>query len=413
MAHGSERPAPRRQREDPDAVPDCRHFGRCGGCSLLDQPIRWQLHDKLEACGRLLAPFLGDVRIEAAAPQRAPRHFRTRLLYPVRADRDGLPIVGIYAFRSHDLVRIEECRTQDTWLTAFGRAAERTLRELELVPTDAKRGRGRGKGGIRAIWARLAGGSGEVLAGVVTNPGPFAEGPALASAWLEAAATLPRNGPARRLVGVVHSIRDGDDEFLLGDRHVPLRGADHVVDRRAGLTFRVSAGSFYQIHVDADALLYQPTLQLCGDVAGRRVVDGYGGVGTFGLRLARAGAAAVTIVEEGDAACRDAEWNAQANGTTQVRVVKAPFAGAQLPPDTDLLLVDPPRAGLGAKAVARVLAARPPRIVYVSCAPTTLADDLKGLVGGGYRLTAARLCDLFPHTEHNEVVVRLEREAPR
>jgi len=101
----------------------CRHFGECGGCSLLDQPIGWQLHDKVAAAERALAPFLGGSKIAFDEPTWTPRHFRTRLLYPVRADRDGAPIVGIYAFRSHHLVRIAECRTQDQWVD--GRSASR------------------------------------------------------------------------------------------------------------------------------------------------------------------------------------------------------------------------------------------------------------------------------------------------
>ncbi len=89
-----QRPA-RRLPADPDATPRCKHFGTCGGCSLLDQPVAWQLRDKVRACEELLAPVLGGQTIAFTAPARPPRHFRTRLLYPVRADRGGLAIVGI------------------------------------------------------------------------------------------------------------------------------------------------------------------------------------------------------------------------------------------------------------------------------------------------------------------------------
>jgi 23S rRNA (uracil1939-C5)-methyltransferase len=401
----STRPAP----PDPDEILRCRHFGTCGGCSLLDQPIRWQLHDKVAACERQLAPWLGGVRIEFIEPERPPRHFRTRLLYPVLQDGAGRPIVGLYSFRSHDLVQIDECRTQDAWLTQLGRAAERVLRDLKLHAFDARRQ----QGNIKAIWARLASGTGEVLAGIVTRPGAFAEGPAFATAMIAAAKSLPRPRVPRHLQGVVHSISDGDDEFLLGDRQVPLRGADHVIDRRDGLAFRISAGSFYQIHADAHELLYRPALAMCGDVRGQRVVDTYGGVGAFGLRLAKAGATEVTIVEEGAAACRDAEHNATLNRLAGVKVVRSPVASTPLPRDADLMVLDPPRAGLQAKACERVLAAAPRRLLYVSCSPESLARDLAALMSGGYRVTAARLCDLFPHTEHCELVVALTSSIAR
>lgn len=396
---------PRRPQNPAELTFDCQHFGVCGGCSLLDQPIAWQLHDKVAACEEMLAPFLGDVRIEHELPQRAQRYFRSRLLYPVRQDRDRQPVLGIYEYRSHHVVRIDECQTQDLWLTELGKRVEGILRELKLEGFQPNRRRGIAK----AFWARLASGSGEVLAGLVTRPGPFADGPRFAELLEQAAKDLPQRGRPRRLVGVIHSISDRDDQFLLGDRHVPLRGRDHVVDKRDGLTFRISAGSFYQIHSGAYQLLYAPAIAMCGDVTGKRVVDGYGGIGAFGLRLAKAGAAEVLVVEDNAAACRDAETNAKDNDLPQVRVQRASFPKAELPDGVDVMVVDPPRSGLQQAGVAAVLKNRPQRLVYVACAAEALQRDLGPLTEAGYRVTAMRLCDLFPHTDHVELVARLDR----
>lgn len=406
-------PAPRkhpppRPRAAAD-TPHCRHFGSCGGCSLLDQPYGWQLHDKVESAAALLGPLLGDVVIaHDPPPQQSPQHFRTKLLYPIRAERGGLPVVGIYAAGSHEVVPIDECRTQDRGLTAWGRAAQQVLRDLRLVPFDERSG----KGSMRALWARLAAGSGELLLGVTTTPGEFPRGAELADRLLAAAARLPHHpGRPTRAVGVVRSISDRPDAFLLGDRHVPLRGRDACEDRVAGLRLRISAGSFYQVHRDANVLLYRPALAMCGDVRGQRVVDGYGGIGAFGLRLAQAGAAAVTVVEDNSAACRDAEWNARQNGFgAKVAVVRSPFASAGFAAEPDLMVVDPPRSGLQAAGVARVLAASPRRLLHVACSVESLRDDLVGLQSA-YRVVAARLVDLFPHTAHAEMLTLLERRA--
>lgn len=394
-------------RPPDDRLPQCRHFGVCGGCSLLDQPIAWQLRDKHAACERLLAPFLGEVPLWFDEPRHTPVHHRTKLLYPVRAGRAGEPIVGIYEFHSHHVVRIEECRTQDRWLTQLGQVMEQALHTLQLTAYSPKRRQGH----VKAIWARLAAGTGEVCAGLVTRPGAFPEGPAFADAVLAGAAGIPQLRHERRLVGVVHGIREEDDDFLLADRHVPLRGRDHVLDHRDGLWFRVSAGSFYQVHAGAHALLYGPAIAMCGDVRGKRVVDGYGGVGGFGLRLAKAGAAHVTIVEDNAAACRDARHNAERNQLPGIAVVEAPFPNAKLPGDTDLLVVDPPRSGLQAQGVARVLATRAAQVLYVACSVESLARDLAQLTSE-YQVRAARLCDLFPHTEHVEVAMLLARRRP-
>ncbi|MFK7738774.1 MAG: class I SAM-dependent RNA methyltransferase [Planctomycetota bacterium] len=383
----------------------CRHFGVCGGCALLDQPIAWQLHDKTERCKELLGEFLGGVELQYELPQRPQRHYRTRLLYPVRRDRDREPILGIFEFQSQHVVQIEECQTQDAWLTALGTRVQGILRDLRIEAFHPNRRRGIAK----AFWARLASGTGEVLAGLVTGPGVFEDGPAFAAAIAAAAEEIKQpGGRPRRLVGVMHSIREREDDFLLGDRHVPLRGRDHIVDQRDNLSFRISAGSFYQIHAGAYDLLYRPAMQLCGDVRGLRVVDGYGGVGGFGLRLARAGAADVTIVEDSASSCRDAEHNARANELSNVSVQRAPFANAKLPDGIDLMVVDPPRSGLQRTGVQRVVAASPKAIVHIACSLESLRDDLAALTREGYRVTDLRLSDLFPHTDHVELITRLE-----
>lgn len=354
-----------------------------------------------------MAPFLDGQSIDYELPERPQRHFRSRLLYPVRQSPDRQAMLGIYEFRSHHVVEIEECQTQDAWLTELGRRVQQILRELKIEGFHPNRRRGIAK----AFWARLASGTGEVLAGLVTRPGEFADGPAFATALNEAAASIPQPGRPRKLVGVVHSISDREGDFLLGDRHMPLRGRDHVVDRRDGLTFRVSAGSFYQIHSGASSLLYRPTIAMCGDVAGKRVVDGYGGVGAFALRLAKLGAKEVLVVEDNAIACRDAETNATENELPQISVQRASFPKSNLPSDVDLMIVDPPRSGLQRVGVDKVLNSTPKRLIYVACAAEPMAKDIETLTNNGYRLTAMRLCDLFPHTDHVELVARLDRES--
>lgn len=372
-------------------------------------PIDEQVRDKIAAVERLLHPFLNGRRVEVEWPHDTPVHFRTKLLYPVRPDQNGRAILGIYQPMSHDLVRIRECRTQDEGLTALGVAAERLLRDLRLRPWDEQKG----TGFVQAFGARLMPGTGELLIGVVTRPGVFEQGKELAERLMAIAADLRGSGRAKVTpVGVVRSISDRTGNYLLGDKNVPLLGRDYQEDRADGLVFRLRFGSFYQVHRDSAALLYRPVLALCGDVRGQRVVDGYGGVGTFGLRLARAGAARVEIVESNPVACGDAEHNARANGMAErVAVERAPFHEAAFAPAPDLLLVDPPRSGLQQHGVDRVVAARPRRLVMVHCSAESLARDLALLTAAGWRLQATRLCDLFPHTAHVEMVTQLA--APR
>jgi len=381
----------------------CRHFGTCGGCSALNTPIAAQLAGKADRIRRRLDRHLGEVEIAVDVPAAPPRHYRTKLLYPVQPARAGRCELGIYRRGSHQLVRVRECAIQDPGLTALGSRAAAIFNDLGLRPYDERDG----SGFVRALQLRLAPGSGELLIGVVTRPGVFDAGRALAEQLLEAAADLPNTGRRSRAVGVVRSIGDRSGNYLLGERQVPLLGRDYTVDRQDGLTWRISLASFYQVHRDASALLYLPALRMAGDVTGQRVVDGYGGIGTFGLRFAAAGAAQVVVVEDGADACRDAERNAKDNHCDNVVVQRSAFDVATFAAHPDLLVVDPPRAGLGRRGVARVLAAAPGRLLHVACNDAALARDLDGLAAGGYRVRQMRLCDLFPHTEHVEVVTLL------
>ena len=391
----------------PDGRPQCQHFGICGGCTHLDMAIQEQLDDKLHDVTLLLQPFLGAHRIVTELPRRTPVHFRTKLLYPVRSDGKGRCSLGIYKPMSHDVVRIKECRTQDEGLTELGLRAETILRQMELEAWDETTQ----KGFVQAFGARSMPGTGELLIGVVTRKGVFPKAKQLADRLMEAAQGLPRSGRTHlHPVGVVRSINERTGNYLLGDKNVPLLGRDYQMDKVDGLDFRVRFGSFYQVHRDSHSLLYRPTMELCGDVTGQRVVDGYGGVGTFGLRLAKAGAKRVEIVEANPVACGDAEQNAKQNGfADRVVVEQLPFAQAKFAAEPDLLLVDPPRSGLQADGVARVLAAKPKRLVMVHCSAESLARDLEGLGAGGWKVQSMRLCDMFPHTAHVERVTKMVR----
>lgn len=388
------------------AALDCRHFGDCGGCDRLDVPYPLQLARKRDEVAALLAPWLAGKSVECEFPPQAPRHARTKLSWPVRAARDGRAVTGMFRRGSHELIAIEECRLQDQVLTRWQKRAQDVLRLLRLPGWDEVRN----EGVVRALHARLMPKSGELLFGVTTSGGVFPQGRALAEGLLECAKGL-RDHQGRRFVpvGVVRSILDEPGNALLGSRHLALLGKDHQIERSGGIDFRVSFASFWQSHRDADTLLYREALAMLGDVAGCEVVDGYGGVGAFGLRLAKAGAKRTTIVENHGSACADARWSAQHAGLGTVKIATTAFDDFTCDAPVDVAVVDPPRKGLGDGGVAALARMAAKRLLYVACSPQALARDLAGLSACGYSLNSARVVDLFPHTEHVEVVAVLAR----
>lgn len=387
-----------------DAIQHCPHFGRCGGCSLLDVPIQDQLAQKRDRAQQLLAPFLGGVQPAVTLPPRPPRHDRTAILYPAQLVDRELQL-GIYRTGTHTIEPIADCRVQHKALTQFGVRTGQLLRALK-VPVYREE---TGNGLVRAVRARVMPGSRELLVGVVVTRDRFSERDRLATELWRAASDLrDEQGRPLQLVGAVMNVNPTPGNVLLGPTSVALRGQTFQTDHVGELRLRVSFQSFYQLHRHAEAVLFQPALRLLGDVASLRIVDGYGGVGTFALRLLRAGAAHVTLVESSPSACADARHNVEANGFAgRAEVREQPFGSAPLPP-CDVMVVDPPRAGLLAQGAAAVLAAAAPRVLLVSCSLESLARDLAAL-HGDYAVEALQLCDLFPHTEHVEALTLLRR----
>ena len=388
------------------AIPTCRHFGSCGGCTALDVPMPVQIARKRDFVRNLLARTLRGVVVEHEEPPVARLFARTKILYPVQPDPEKRLRAGIYARQSHAIVEIEECAIQDPALTEFAKRVLAVLRASTIEPYDEATQ----KGFLRAFHVRLAPGTGEMLLGLVTKGGVFPLAGELARELAAAATGLKEadDGPVK-LVGIVRNINDTSGNALLGPRTVPLLGRDHIVDRAGKLTFRISFQSFAQTHRAADKLLYEQATAMLGDVEGARIVDGYGGIGAFGIRLAVLGARSVDIVESAKSSCADAEYNARKNHLPYVRVVATPFAEFRTQERCDVLLVDPPRAGLLPEGARAALLLRAPRILHVACSPVALAKDLQRLIEGGYKVVRCRLVDLFPFTEHVEVLTLLER----
>lgn len=172
----------------------------------------------------------------------------------------------------------------------------------------------------------------------------------------------------------------------------------------AGYDFRVSRASFFQVNRFLAEKLVETALE---DSTGASAVDLYAGVGLFSLLMARR-FVSVTAVESGARAADDLRFNAgRAGVAVRVEQADAETWVDQLETAPDFVLLDPPRAGIGPRLVARLAELHPPRLSMVSCDPATLARDLAGLVSAGYRIDRLTLIDLFPQTYHLETVAQL------
>ena len=198
-----------------------------------------------------------------------------------------------------------------------------------------------------------------------------------------------------------------------GGRGRVVAGSDYIYERVLDKTFRISAGSFFQVNGAQTPALVREARTAASLAPADSLLDGYSGVGLFSLILAD-DAGVVHAIESQPSAVNDARASAILNGAANVTVTEGVLErvlGALQPPrdHADVVLVDPPRAGCHPRALGEIQRLAPRTFVYVSCDPSTLARDLRMMCDNGYRLASVQAVDMFPFTAHIECVARCER----
>ena len=259
-------------------------------------------------------------------------------------------------------------------------------------------------GSLRHLVVRKGSATGELLLNLVTTSQmelPVEE-------WAKALLALPLAG---HIVGILHTVNDGVADVALGSESRVLFGRDYLVEKLLGLSFRVTATSFFQTNTSGAEVLYQTVRVYAGAENGRVIYDLYCGTGTIGQLLAQ-NAKKVYGVELWEAAVADANRNAEQNGITNAEFVAGDVLKMldTLPEKPDLAVIDPPREGLVPKALQKLAAMGIPRFVYVSCKPTSLARDLAAFREAGYHTERVKIVNQFPRTQHVETVCLLIKE---
>jgi 23S rRNA (uracil1939-C5)-methyltransferase len=393
----------------------CPYFGRCGGCRLqhVAYPAQLlfktkQVADVLERLGDLggfeLRPIIGAPEIYGYRNKMEftvtrPRSSRSA---PRGETASGI-VVGLHEADRYDAVLdVERCLLQSDGMNALLDETRHFFLEQGLSAYDQDSGEGL----LRFLMLREGRRTQEAMANVVTA------GPAVSELAPLADRLRGRVPPASSVVMNVNpkkaSVAVGVEEHLLG-------GRDHVREQVGGLTFQISANSFFQTNTVQAERLFELVLESTELSGEETVVDLYSGTGAISLLLARR-CRWVYGIEVAPAAVDDAARNASANGignctflTGEVRFVLPSLVAKGV--SAEVVVADPPRAGFHPKALLALRRLAPSRIVYVSCNPATLARDVSELVRGGYRLRWVQPVDMFPHTPHIEAVARLDRRA--
>ena len=360
-------------------------------------PYERQLEVKAEQVGDALRRIgkLDDFELEPIVPAVEQWRYRNKLEYSFGTAPDGTLVCGFHApGRFDEILPLDDCLLASERGNAAREQVLAWAREQGLSAWDRRAH----EGFLRNLVVREGRRTGDLQVRLVTSPGE------LDAAGLAAAVDCD---------GLFWTQMAQGGESTIGGHLEHLGGAARLRERIGELEFLISPDAFFQTNTEMAERLYGTAVEFAGLRGTERVFDLYCGIGTIALSLA-ARAREVVGVEIVEPAVADAIDNARRNEITNASF----FAGdirlamrdlVERSGRPDVVVIDPPRAGLSQKVVRRIIEAAPKRIVYVSCNPTTLAPNAAQLTEAGYTLVRVRPVDMFPQTPHIECVALLER----
>ena len=384
--------------------PRCSHFGVCGGCKWQNLKYTQQVEYKTSQVRESLQHLAGfsEPPVRPALAAESTFFYRNKMEYSFSADEKGEPIIGLHKTGKFDQVfDLEACYLQSETSNQVVNRIKSFCREMSLSVYDLRQH----AGFLRFLVIKEAKNSGEVMVNFVTHQG---DGSALGILAKELINSFPS------INSVVRNINTQRAQIAVGEKEEVLAGRNYILEKLGPFQFRISANSFFQSNSQQAENLCLLATEFAQPQPDQVILDLYSGTGTISFFLAQP-AKEVIGVESNPHTVEDANKNAALNSITNCRFIRSEakdyLALASLRREKFAsVIVDPPRSGLHPKVVENLIKLSPPKIVYVSCNPTTLARDLKLLCEREYRLEVVQPVDMFPHTYHIESVCKLSKK---
>ncbi|MCI9360884.1 MAG: 23S rRNA (uracil(1939)-C(5))-methyltransferase RlmD [Hungatella sp.] len=375
----------------------CPVSKKCGGCQFLDVPYEKQLKEKQRQVKELLKDFC---KVYPIVGMEEPFHYRNKV-HAVFGYRKGQAISGVYKEGTHTLVPVEQCMIEDINADEIISTIRGMLKSFKIRTYDEDTG----YGFLRHVLVRRGFATGQVMVVLVTASPIF-------PSRNQFIRVLREKHP--EITTIIQNLNDRETSMVLGDKEKVLYGKGYIEDVLCGCTFRISSKSFYQVNPVQTEKLYAKAIEAAGLTGQETVIDAYCGIGTIGIIASRK-AGKVIGIELNQDAVRDAVFNARKNKIANIQFYTndagkfmADMAGQG--ERADVVFMDPPRSGTTEEFIEAVTKIKPKQVVYVSCNPQTLARDLKVFERKGYRAEGGWPFDLFPHTEHVECVISIQRK---
>ena len=378
---------------------DCDTYKRCGGCDLRHIKYNKTLEMKQNMVQSLVNKTLkNNIVVKNTIGMEKPYYYRNKLIYPVGTDENRKIYAGIYANRTHTIIKPKECLIQDKESQEIVRTIEKILNKYNITAYDEKNKQGL----IRNILIKKGFKTNDILIVFILTKEvlPY-----------EKEIVEELKIKYKNIVSIVKNINSKNTNVVLGDRNINIFGNGFLYDYLEDFKFKISPNSFYQVNPVQAEVLYNIGVKEAGISNKDTVFDLYCGIGTISLFMSKY-AKKVYGVEIVKQAIEDAKINAKLNNIENVeffsgdceKVVDDLINVKNIIPD--IVMVDPPRKGLDNNTVNNLLKIESKKIVYISCNPATMVRDLEKLEGK-YEIKFIQPVDMFPFTKHVECVVVL------
>ena len=381
---------------------DCSTYKRCGGCNLRHIKYEQTLKMKQNAVQSLVNKTLKTkIQVQETLGMKNPYFYRNKAQYPVGIDKNGKPVMGVFANRTHEIIPIQKCFIQNEKSEKLAKFVFEWIVKNNISIYDEKTG----KGLVRHIVTKIGIKTNEVMCVLVINGNSIPKEQELVKEILE-------NFPEVKTI--VKNINTKNTNVIMGRENVNLYGNGYIEDILGEYKFKISPLSFYQVNPIQAEKLYNLGVEAAKIDKDDIVFDLYCGIGTISLFMAKY-AKKVYGIEIVEDAVKDAKENALNNGVDNVEFLAGDVEDVlddlinEKGVVPDVVMVDPPRKGLDNKSIDNILKIHPKKVVYISCNPATLVRDLAKFEEL-YELKSIKPVDMFPFTSHVECCALMGRK---
>ena len=378
---------------------DCKTYKRCGGCSLRHIKYEETLNIKKHIVQNLVDKSLvTKIQVKDVIGMEKPIYYRNKLQYPVGRDKNGLPVMGVFANRTHEIIPVENCLIQNPAAEKVAKEIFRFIKENNISVYDENSR----KGLIRHIVVKIGLKTKEIMCIIVSNNEKIEKEDELIE-------TIKGKFP--QVKTIIKNINNKNTNVILGDKNIILYGDGYIYDKLGDFTFKISPMSFYQTNPIQTEILYNKAIEFAKLDKDDILCDLYCGIGTIGIFASNKvkKVYGIEIVEEAVGAAKE---NAKINNVNNIefmvgdveKAFKVLIDEKKIIPNA--VIVDPPRRGLDNTTINKLKELELKKLVYISCNPATMVRDVK-MLEEKYDVKEIQPVDMFPYTSHIETIALL------